>query len=280
MKNERRMAPLIDSEQERLFWRTYQEIKSIAKVNSLHTKAGEDFSPEHFWQEFIEAIQFIPFDSFLALTDKIIDDHESRGEIHCVYYDHGIREYSESPIPKNSNEFMIQLLKARIQQLEKNIKVFVHNSREDNSFSENVIMVDDVLYSGSQMDKALSSIPPLKNRTVRVYTVAATAGGEKTIKNGLKKHSLESDFTAIQQLKLIKEQLSKESFSILCSLLADDYGFPFHYAHSEASSKCIAFTPFKVPDAFSILRIFIPEILPVHEDTAYIPPKNLLEPTR
>ncbi len=277
--------PLVESSIDPEFLSQKDEIEKIIADLKL------PISAEQYWQEIIDGVQYIEFESYVSLVDRVLSENSEDEEIHCFYYDESRSGFDPERIPKNSNEFMIQLLQARIDSVGRKNKIVVrsHRDRKFTVYPERVYILDDALYSGTQMYESLKFLP--EQIKVHVFVVAATKTGEQATKEAFSEFNLNGKLVYLERIRSLKDILSPEAVKILIEqkvrlhasyeedfLTSDEleqFKDDFRKVYDEDSAvKSLTVTPFKLPDGKSVENELLKKISAV-KGRAYIRPKNL-----
>lgn len=285
-------VPLNEQLLQEEFQRQRQIIEKIIAEHKL------SITPEEYWHMYKESIQFLDFDTYIQVIDKVIDQNGPSATLYCFYPDDG-NEFEQEGEVINSDTFMIRLLQARIKDRNLKIKVEVINKEQikNRRSVKRLTMIDDAIYGGGQKHAQLSQIP--ENVSVNLFTVGATVKGVDVITKALtqRKHrgsEVDDKFEFSTPLISLREKLTPEGRVLFKELYASNLmkefdELPVGYSSEEGwkasllkraeevlLDKPMVFTPFKLPDDTSTNNDFLRRIVPV-QDRAYIPPENFFE---
>lgn len=260
------------------------------EIGAAIQKLNLNITPEEYWKEYQASVEFIDFDSFLATVDRIIEKHRNDGKIFCFYPNIEF-SYSENGLIHNSDEFMIRLLHARIRErgISLSVEVIDHERLRDKSV-QNIIVVDDAIYSGTQKAAQLRHVPLDKN--LEFYVVGAAHKGEKIIEAAFQERKLKSPkhehiFETSLHIHDIREHLSPSAQEIYKELTKEqirrtnrDISQPIVEDELERRANSfldfpIVFSPFKAPDFRSSHQLG--SLIPAPVEEGYIDPNHLLD---
>ncbi len=277
--------PLVEAGAKAEFQRLLPDIQASIDAHSL------SISAEEYWQEFLGAITFLDFDSYVEIVDRVIDDHMDQGVINC-YFDNMHAKLQESGPVDNSDSFMLRLLRARIQDrgVALDVQVFQNDKRRMKEI-QTLAMIDDALFSGLQKLESMDKLP--LDKAVLMYVVGSTSTARDLIKSLIDKrppanHGPNGQLTVLRELRSVADSLSPAALQVYKDLwvqkaVAKSKLDPDRALRSAllnfdevASRKPLVSTPFNVIDDTSTEEEWMRPLIPVRTKS-YVQPEMFFE---
>lgn len=250
-------------------------------VNSINEHSLQ-ITPEEYWKRFIESIQFIHFDEYIELVDKVIATYATRKKIVC-YYPHHEKFMGEGAIP-NSEAFMIRLLNERIADkgLEIEVGIISREIVESGRGPKEFVILDDAIYSGLQKREDISGVPA--DVQINLFVVAATTKGLQSVVSGRigNPSNTPLNVTSIRALDRIQDLADPELKTILSDVVISKMKQTFgetmgRKMASRFLENPLTMNPFKLPDATSTAALLFGKMFTVPTKDGYIDPQHLLD---